>query len=199
MGKKKDLTGLRFGSWLVLELAPYKRRPKWLCRCDCGTERVVMGGNLRGGLSESCGCSFTTHRLTHHPLYQTWSNMIARCLDPENTHWEDYGGRGVDVCERWRQSVADFIADVGDKPSPQHSLDRINNEGHYEPSNVRWATAGEQARNKRNTRMIDTPLGPMVLTDAAKTSGIPIGTLHYRLKRGWPTEHLFNQSYRKPS
>lgn len=158
--QRVQLAGQRFGRLVALRdmgRAPDGHR-QWLCRCDCGAETTVRVGHLRSVAvgTQSCGClrreANVTHGLTHHgrkhPLYGTWARMWQRCRDPRVAEFEHYGGRGISVCERWRDFAA-FLADVGEKPSPKHSLDRINNDLGYSPTNVRWATQTEQVRNAR--------------------------------------------------
>jgi len=154
-----NLIGKRFGRWVVVALHPERcrRGTLWLCRCDCGTERLVRGYALRGGRSTSCGCrarEVTTARLTTHGLsrsraYRAWANMLARCRDVNNPN---YGGRKppVTVCEHYCDFV-NWHADRGDPP-PGLSQDRINNDGNYEPGNCRWAPASVQAANRRPRR-----------------------------------------------
>jgi len=153
-----DLTGQTFGRWTVLE---FKGQAKWLCRCSCGTEKVVGGSSLRRGNSTSCGCfqreDVSRRTRTHGhkaggkytPEYIAWANIIARCENPKHKAYPNYGGRGITICGRWRESFESFLADVGPRPSDDNSLDRIDNDGHYEPGNVRWATISEQAKNRR--------------------------------------------------
>ena len=161
--KMKDLAGSRF--FRLVAIAPVHRvdlkgRPAiyWLCRCDCGKESVVAGSSLRTGLTRSCGCFMAESRkitATKHggvgtQLYTLWMNMRARCLDSSHPAYANYGGRGIKVCNRWQASFEDFREDVGQPPTPNHSLDRHpNNDGDYEPGNVRWATAAQQGANKR--------------------------------------------------
>jgi hypothetical protein len=170
-----DITGKRFGRWQVLAVHPERRRygtackavsVLWLCRCDCGTERVVFSCNLRRGLSTSCGCrkrEKTRERSTKHGqarrgkvtrAYIRWLSMLQRCFNPNNKCYCYYGARDVTVCIRWL-TFENFYADVGDPP-PGLSLDRINVNGDYEPGNCRWATPTEQARNQRPKRRRST-------------------------------------------
>jgi hypothetical protein len=156
-----DIAGQRFGRLLVLSYAETRQKKAyWLCRCDCGAERVVCGGNLRKGTSQSCGClhnegmveRFRKHGEGGHPWtpeYRTWRALRNRCRSPKGQTDSRYGGRGIKVCERWEDYEA-FLADMGRRPSPKHSIDRWpNNDGDYEPGNCRWATTTEQRLNQR--------------------------------------------------
>lgn len=163
-----DITGRRFGRLTVLQLDHKEVRSEgrgsrifWCCLCDCGEEAVVSGDKLKGGHSQSCGClredvlwqTFIKHghalAANRHTSYICWANMRQRCENPKHPKYPHYGGRGITVCERWRD-YQNFFADVGGRP-PGMSLDRIDVNGHYEPGNVRWATAYEQANNKQKS------------------------------------------------
>ena len=162
-----DLTGQRFGRLAVLARGASTRSPSgkirrnWLCRCECGKAKTVCCSDLRTGNTVSCGClrretiirRSTTHgegrRRRQTVEYHCWTNMIERCENRNSKYWPRYGGRGIRICNRWRRSFEKFLADMGRRPHSELSLDRINNDGHYEPSNCRWATASEQSRNQR--------------------------------------------------
>lgn len=164
-----DLRRQRFGRLVVIERAANGRdgRARWLCRCDCGAEKVVSRHALQDGRTKSCGClrreiaaSITWkhgYGTPTSPLYSTfriWVSMLDRTTNPRNSSWERYGGRGIGVCDRWNPkrggNFENFLGDVGPRPSPRLSLDRIDNDRGYEPDNVRWATASQQRRNQRS-------------------------------------------------
>ena len=151
-----DLTGKTFGYWKVLSRNPENTplgKPQWFCQCKCQKIKSVRGSDLRRGQSKECGCSIgdrsRTHGMSRTKVYVAWCGMIDRIENYKNEHFDKYGGRGIAICERWRKSFQAFHEDMGDPPSRRHSLDRINNNGNYEPTNCRWATASEQVRNRR--------------------------------------------------
>jgi hypothetical protein len=155
--RRLDLTNHRFGKLTARWPAGRScTRILWLCSCDCGKLSVVFALNLTRNHSSSCGCEgsrttlkdrLTKHGMTGTPTYKTWLCMIYRCTKPAHEHYKYYGGRGVSVCDRWR-TFSNFYADMGKRPIGM-TLDRINNEGNYEPSNCRWATKKEQMANSR--------------------------------------------------
>jgi hypothetical protein len=159
-----DLTGLRFGRYLVVGRCGNNayRKSVWVCRCDCGAECNVVGTSLRAGQSTACRkCSRVTHgnkrRGQASPEYLVWARAKTRCTNPNTPSWKNYGGRGIQMCERWLSSFELFLADMGPRPLDRedsgraaYSLDRIDNDGDYEPGNCRWATAETQANNQRH-------------------------------------------------
>lgn len=174
-----DLRGQRFGKLLVLHKAPqigYLKR--WYCWCECGELRVVYQCHLRKGATRSCGCRRVMHGATQTPEFQAWISMKKRCL--RHIH---YAGRGIKVCDRWANSFAAFLEDMGPRPTPNHSLDRINNDGHYEPGNCRWATATQQARNTRAVLMITYQGRTACLVEWASHLGLHRVTLKKRLEK----------------
>lgn len=149
-----NITGMLFGKLTVIKES-YKDKNYnyyWLCVCSCGNQAVVRKSSLISGHTTSCGCNVTynrKHMQSHSSEYKAWNQMIQRCTNPKNKHYKDYGGRGIMVCDRWLYNALNFLEDMGDKPTPNHSLDRINNDGNYDPSNCKWSTPKEQANNTR--------------------------------------------------
>jgi hypothetical protein len=182
MAKRIDLTGEIFGRWTVLYLAGRTNYGllKWYCRCACGKEKVVLRSILVNGESQSCGCKPSIRRTTHgHTTnraisseYSSWLSMKVRCSLKTHHAYKHYGGAGISVCERWVHSFENFLLDMGPKPTPKHSIDRINSKGNYEPSNCRWATSKEQSRNK-STNVYVTFMGDTkTVSDWAEAFGV---------------------------
>lgn len=193
-----DLTGRRFGSLVALEREGATRwgTPLWRCRCDCGTEKLVASHNLLGGSTKSCGCRQGEHRpfVKHGAArrksitaeYRIWQHVRSRCNDSGSDSWKWYGGRGISVCTRW-DSFEAFLADMGPRPSPLHSIDRKDNDGNYEPGNCRWTTSGVQLANQRKrgiSRAAAADLRSMVaagatVKKAAQKYGLPYSTAYW--------------------
>jgi len=202
LGKRRSfrsLVGQRFGRLEVVEYLGSDRHHNtlWLCRCECGQEKRVHGPCLKSGNTISCGCVMrekvakrsSTHgcarvgRLT--PEFRTWVSMRFRCRD---TRHANYGGRGIRVCDRWDQSFEAFLQDMGPRPSDQHSLDRIDVNGDYEPHNCRWATVKQQLRNKRGNRLLTCRGETKTLAEWCEITGQKWHTITGRIMRGWGVE-----------
>lgn len=162
-GPPKEMIGLRFGRLVVLRQngKMYGDQYAWLCQCDCGEKTTVCGHSLRAKRSTSCGClsrEVASARSLKHGAtvggvwaleYRSYQKMKERCLNSNHKHYSNYGGRGVIICQRWLDGFDNFLSDMGSKPTPSHTLDRINTYGNYEPENCRWATRKEQNQNSR--------------------------------------------------
>ncbi len=201
-GKHIDIAGQRFGRLVATKLAgrAKNRDCLWLCRCDCGEERAFNVGNLRGGRSKSCGClqreltanRNTTHGLRWTPEYIVWRGMFSRCTNPNERAFHNYGGRGIVVCDRWYSFEA-FWEDMGSRPSSDHSIDRIDVNGNYEPGNCRWATVKEQQRNKRNTVFVEVDGEKISLADACDRYGIRLSVAYAKISRGLSFEDILSK------
>lgn len=191
MPKIPDLIGQTFGRLTVFGRAPRrKNHAYWLCRCACGREKEVYGSDLRHGKTKSCGCLARKHGESKSPTYLSWVGMRRRCIREDRPHWGDYGGRGIRICDRW-ESYENFVADMGERPAGC-TLDRIDNDGDYEPSNCRWATPSEQSRNRRSNRPITVDGETRTIVEWSELSGVHRSTIWRRLKRGWaPREAVF--------
>ena len=211
MTKLIDLSGQRFGR-LVVKARVFSEHSKgtvWACVCDCGNHVQVVGGNLKSGNSKSCGCfdrEMVSLRFWKHgdskngksAEYRTWSNLKDRCSRQNNKHFNNYGGRGIVVCNRWLNSFVDFLADVGPRPSCRYSLDRIDNDGNYEPGNVRWATDKEQSNNRRTSVFYEFKGERLTNAQWAERLGLKPVTLWVRVHTlGWSIEKALTTPSKK--
>lgn len=212
--RRAELSGKRFGRLVVVAAHSVAESPcgtkrlKWLCRCDCGGEKVVRGADLTNGLVRSCGCllSETTRaRMTTHgqsrrgrttPEYTSWAHAKKRCSNPDDAAFKDYGGRGIRMCEEWANSFEAFFRDMGPRPKGR-SLDRIDVNGHYEPSNCRWATRREQHNNMRTSRYVVVGSERLTVAEASRRAGMAAYVVYSRLKLGWSIERALSDPVKK--
>lgn len=203
MARIKDISGQKFGRLIVLGLnreyaivSGKKERTFWACLCDCGEKVNVRTDQLKSGNTKSCGCWKKTecevgrvkHGLASSPIYHIYSGIKQRCLNSKNVRWDNYGGRGIEICDRWRDSFENFLEDMGDRPSNKHSIDRINNSLGYFKENCRWATLQEQGRNKRNNCLLEYKGQTKCVQDWAENIGIKSDVIFARLCQGWSIE-----------
>jgi len=202
--------GSRFGRLTVVREATQGgwKEIRWLCRCDCGSTVIARGSSLRRGCPRSCGClsrEVTAARSLRHgytrrgqrsPEWLVWSAMNQRCHYPKDRRYPNYGGRGIVVCERWRAAFEDFVADMGHRPAPRHSLDRIDNDGPYSPGNCRWAEPKEQQRNKRNSTIIEFEGKRLSISGWAEETRLPARLISGRLHAGWLPERVLTTPMR---
>jgi hypothetical protein len=208
-----DLCGQRFGRLLVLARAPNRgRRVSWCCRCDCGKTITVTTLHLRGGDTQSCGCraadvSRANIQIAHAantahghcvggytPTYRSWANMRSRCENSGVKEYADYGGRGIRVCTRW-QSFENFLLDMGERPADL-TLDRVDNNGNYEPRNCRWATRRTQQNNRRRNSRLTFAGETLSLSEWSRRTSIPLSTLRGRLRLRWTAEQALSKPVR---
>lgn len=192
--RRTDYSGSRFGILAVVRFAgTAKSHRTWECLCDCGNTRVFRTVDLLTGRCRSCGCKGHNrkHRRTHTPEYIAWRHIKDRCFNTAAPNYDDYGGRGIGMCVEWRESFEAFFAYVGERPSAKHSIDRFpNNNGNYEPGNVRWATQAAQNRNTRRNVFIEYGGIRLTITDWGKRLGILDVTLRTRIRK-WGVERAF--------
>lgn len=195
MTMRLDVTGQKFGRLLALSFSRVgpSRDAMWNCRCDCGNELEVLLPSLRRGNTKSCGCwqreskigRKATHGKSETPTWVAWSSMKARCLNRTNTGYKDYGGRGILICQRWLDSFENFLEDMGERPDGL-SLERLDVNGNYEPSNCKWATDKEQKRNQRRTRWITFQGETLSSVEWSEKVGLPRRLITSRIDTlGW--------------
>lgn len=201
MGTFIDMTGQRFGRLTVTERASNNKHNcvMWLCRCDCGKDVAVLGSSLRNGSTRSCGCYSaeltrergTTHGMCKSRLYRIWDAMKQRCYATSHKAFENYGGRGITVCNAWRESFEafrDWALSAG--YNDDLTLDRMDTDGNYEPSNCQWVSLKDQQSNKRNNRLISYAGKTLTVSEWAEVTGINRSTLFARIRLGWPCEKI---------
>lgn len=204
MSKFIDLTGQRFGRLIVISQEPSRKLDKghsvsmWLCRCDCGNQKIIRSDSLRSGRTNSCGCLHkeqllartTRHGMTGSRLYITWQNMKDRCFNEKCSGYKDYGGRGISVCSEWKDSFENFYEwSLLNGYTDSLTIDRIDVNRNYEPQNCRWTTREAQNRNKRNNHYLTYNGITKTISEWAADIGMDYDTLHARIKYyGWTVE-----------
>lgn len=201
----KDYRGKRFHRLLIVAFDRYKKGSGtfWKCRCDCGNYTTAKVDDLKRGHTKSCGCysaellgdAQRTHGMSGFPEYKIWIDIKSRCYNPKATVYEYYGGRGVEMCQKWQESFEAFYEDMGPRPSPEHSIDRIDGSGDYEPDNCRWVTQVKQNNNRSINRMITYKGKTMSVADWSRHLDIPYDRLRARILRGMPIEKAFSAKY----
>ncbi len=209
MPARIDLTGQRFGKLVVQQCVRSESRYRliWGCICDCGNSKEVYASLLRNGKTQSCGCLRkeqatlfsqghrvnVTHGMSKTKVFSIWKAMNLRCYNPNNSSYKEYGGRGITVCDRWRgkEGLEAFLIDMGHPPTDKHSLDRIITDGNYDPSNCRWATSKQQARNRRDNRILEYAGNKMCVADWADLLNVNHEIIRGRIKLGWSAERIF--------
>lgn len=193
MGRLIDITGQKFGRLVALKRVSGVRT-QWLCKCECGVVVTVASGSLRMGDTSSCGCLYREHMATYRthgksrtPEHKIWISMKQRCFQPNHKSYKDYGGRGITVCNAWAGSFENFLLDMGTRPTGW-SIERLDNNGNYEPNNCQWAPRREQNRNKRT----NIPwFGFKTIVEAAEALEVPARNLYY-----W-RRNLLNETQRR--
>lgn len=207
-----QMVGRQFGRLVVLHQTPSDRQSsgagkrthrRWMCRCACGSYVDTCGTSLRLGRSKSCGClsadvtkaRSTTHGKSESVEFRIWAAMRARCTNPNSSDYESYGGRGTRVCDRWLQ-FENFLDDMGLRPESNFSIDRIDNKGHYEPSNCRWATRQQQANNRTTNIVICFRDRKLTVAGWARETGLSYKALIQRYHAGWTPERMLTEPVR---
>lgn len=197
------------GPWFVIPDQRGRRHKVAVLDCDCGKSTTARRQDLRSGQQQSCGCRaaeitaarnrantkhgqsrrYTTNGLKREtPEYNCWAGMIQRCENPKHTSYYRYGGRGIRVCDRWRNSFEAFFEDMGPRPSDDHSIDRIDVSGNYEPENCRWLTTVEQERNKSTNKLVTANGETKTVVEWSEATGIPAATIYKRIDKGMPPQ-----------
>lgn len=193
--------GTRFGNWLAIE--PSGSGRQWICRCGCGTVALVLSYHLKSGRSRSCGCGkrkavrkrpvpkrrrFSCGGQSGTPTYRSYTAMLTRCYYEGAANYRNYGGRGIKVCDRWKESFLNFLEDMGHRPALEYSLERKDVNGDYTPENCVWATMSEQRRNTRVNRYLTVDGERKTITDWALETGLSLSCIRARLSRGYSDE-----------
>lgn len=211
MPQPEDLAGRIFGRLTVIKEGPAYlslkgvRLARWWCSCACGrVSNLIQASNLRSGGTRSCGCIHRNQGTTHgqaggkkSKTYNSWRDMKKRCNNPNHRAYADYGGRGIKVCQRWQDSFDNFLEDMGPKPNG-YTLDRIDNDGNYEPGNCRWASARTQANNRRNNILVIAEGVEDTLANHCRRLNLRYSVVKQRIRSGWPIEKALNTPTEAP-
>jgi len=203
MKKTTNLIGQTFGALVVTGFAFRNKHSQveWQCHCQCGNEVIIPTGSLTQGLTKSCKClrsksisdNLAVHGMSGTKVYRKWKALNQRCNDPNSAGFPMYGARGIKVCERWRK-FENFYADMGDMPTPQHTVDRIDSNGDYCPGNCRWATMKQQQNNKSTNRVITHNGQSMTLAEWCETLNLPYERIRGRLRNGFSFEEAVTKT-----
>lgn len=210
MSRFIDLTGEKFGRLVVIKRIGKDKSGNiiWLCRCDCKTEKIIRGASLKNKTTRSCGClnkEKIIERQTKHghwtsgkasKSYNAWSHIKQRCTNISDPSYHRYGGRHISICKRWLK-FENFLDDMGEPPTRDHSIDRIDNNGNYCKDNCRWATSEQQARNRRNNKLITCNGKTQLLIEWAKETRISHTVILWRIKRGWSIDRAITTPVKK--
>lgn len=211
--RQADIIGHRFGRLVVTGLSHSDNGRIWLCSCDCGAVHTARTGHLRAGAVQSCGCLVVetaaatgrasghlrrTHGMSRSRLDTTFDNMIKRCYRPNASRFERYGGRGIQICDAWLKDRSEFFRwALANGYAENLSIERIDANGHYSPSNCRWATGKEQANNTSRSRLLSWAGETLTVAQWAERLGVPGKAMQHRVNRGWAAERIFMQPYRE--
>ena len=192
MSRIINLVGQRFGKLMVEEyIGPHPSGSLWQCTCDCGGESQVASNKLRRGQTKSCGCLVKKHGMHNTITYKSYDTAKQRCNNPKNDNFHNYGGRGIAMCGRWnnpKDGFVNFLSDMGERPSKRHFIERIDNDGDYEPLNCKWADLVEQCNNRRGNRHITYDGETKTLANWARKMNMIPETISARIGRGWSVE-----------
>jgi hypothetical protein len=199
----KDISGIKYGRLTAIRKSDLGKHPRWLFKCECGKEKVILKFHVIRGNIKSCGCYSkevkialnTTHGMTKTKPFLIWQNIKNRCDNPNSKDYYLYGGRGISYCKRWEQFI-NFFNDMGHPPE-NFSIDRIDVNGNYEPSNCRWATPTEQANNRRSNVFVEFGGERRTIAEWGKILGLRIGTISARLKNGCTAEEALRKKYER--
>lgn len=203
--KASDLVGFRFGNLTVIERkgSDKKGQSLWLCRCDCGTEKIVRGHDLKGG-TKSCGCSrkyncgLYKHGLSHTRVHSIWRSIKDRCYNPKNYDYKHYGGRGITVCEEWKSDFLSFYNwALSNGYEEGLTIDRIDVNGEYSPENCQWVSIVEQSNNRRNNKVVTFRGESLTIAQWSKKTGVKYGDIQNRLNYGYSFEEAINPNFKR--